>query len=270
MPNGTQSGLTEARASRAQGWRVVGASVAGPAHASTGGRCDDAFAAWIVGGCALAVVCDGAGSARFAAEGARMFSAVVIGRLGAAADAASRGALSFEQFGAAVVAGVEQCRVEIFEAGLSLQDHHTTLLAIAATPRQTFIAHVGDGMAGVAPEGDWARAVVSHPRNGEYSNETYFVTEHAWIGQLRLQAAPPLGPAGAAVALTDGAMPFVVGPGLTGLEPGFAEPVSRYLRTADGTTGAHALAATLDSGDARRLSPDDKTFVWIGSSPEQV
>lgn len=270
MRSEIRSDLTETRAFHAQGWRVVGASVTGSAHVSTGRRCDDAFAARIIGGCALAVVCDGAGSARLATEGANMFSAAVLGRLGAVAEAVPHGDLSFEQFGAAVVAGVEHCRAEILAVGLSLQDHHTTLLAVAATSQQTFIAHVGDGMAAVAPEGDWAQAVVSHPRNGEYSNETFFVTEDAWIEQLRLQATPPLSPLGAAFALTDGAMPFVIGPGLTGLEPGFAEPVSRYMRAADCTTAAQALAATLNSGDSKRLSPDDKTLVWIGFLPEQV
>lgn len=246
----------------AQGWRIVGASVLGPAHAATGSRREDAFAIQIAGGCALVVVCDGAGSACFAAEGAAMFAGNVLGSLVSASGGDDT--LSAEQFRTAIVEGVETCRAAILERSSSLPDYHTTLLAVAATPEQTLIAHVGDGLAGVAPEGDWAQAITSMPQNGEFSNETFFVTEDNWGERMRCSVAPKLGSTGAIVTLPDGAMPFVIGPDQVGLEPSFMEPVSRHLRVGACMEVAQALAGTLNSRDARRISSDDKTLVWIG------
>ncbi len=252
----------EVRVCAAHGWRVVAASVIGPAHASAGGRREDSFAIRIIGDCALAVLCDGAGTARRAAEGATGFSASVLCELESAV--AGSESLSAARFRDAVVTGVELCRAAILARGASLRDHHATMLAVAATGRETFVAHVGDGLVGVAPSGDWVGAVMSEPRNGEFANETFFVTEENWSENLRCAIAPALTPKGAAVALTDGAMPFVVGPGAVGLEPDFMGPVSNFLRGRDGVAAAEALAGTLDSRDARRISGDDKTLVWIG------
>jgi hypothetical protein len=244
------------------GFRIVAASVIGPAHVAAGARREDAFAIRLVGGWALAVVCDGAGSASRAAAGATAFSASVLCELETVAAEAA--ALSTKTFEKAVVDGVEACRAAILGRGGVLRDHHATLVAIAASRDRTFVAHVGDGLAGVAPAGEWPRATLSKPRNGEFANETFFVTEADWRANLRCLEAPALGREGAAVALTDGAMPFVIGPFQAGLEPEFMGPVSRFLRSGDAQTAAAALAGTLDSRDARRIASDDKTLVWIG------
>ncbi len=239
----------------------MAASVQGPAHAASDKPREDAFAIAIEGGCAIAVLCDGAGSASKAALGATGFSLSV---REAILQAISLDSAALEQsFRDAVVEGVEAFRKVILRRGLALRDHHATLLALVALPDRTLTAHVGDGLIGVAPDGHWAGACLSAPQNGEFANETFFVTEEDWSKRLRCDGHPPLEPNGAAVILTDGAMPFVIGAGERGLEPDFMAPVSRFLRSEAAGPAAEALAGTLDSADSRRISSDDKTVVWI-------
>lgn len=253
-----------------EGWRIIGASLRGSDHVCRGIERQDAFAAGVAAGMALAVVCDGAGSARCAAAGAGRFSAAVLEALEhearAAADSGRR--FSIARFHDVILEAVEECRAGIRAEGLALHEHHATLLVLAARRDATFIAHVGDGLAGVAHlPADWRKAGLSLPENGEYANETVFVTEDDWWERLRCSWWSPLPPGGVAVALTDGAMPFVIGPDGQGLEPGFMAPVSRYLFASGGMAAAEALAATLGSGEACRISRDDKTLVWIGRLP---
>jgi hypothetical protein len=245
------------------GWRVIGASLRGRDHVSRGIERQDAFAAAVVSSMAFAVVCDGAGSARCAAAGAARFSQAVLEALKhEAADGGIR--FSVARFRDVVIEAVEACRAAIKAEGLPLHEHHTTLLVLAARTDATFIAHVGDGLAGVALSADWTEAKLSLPENGEYANETVFVTEDDWTERLRCCRLPALQPGRVAVILTDGTMPFVIGPDQKGLEPGFMAPVSRHLFATGGVPAAEALAATLGSPDACRISGDDKTLVWIG------
>lgn len=252
-----------------EGWRIIGASLRGSEHVCRGIERQDAFAAGVAAGMAFAVVCDGAGSARCAAAGAGRFSAAVLEALEheARETADSKRRFSIARFHDVILEAVELCRVGIKAEGLALHEHHATLLVLAARRDATFIAHVGDGLAGVAPTADWREAGLSLPENGEYANETVFVTEDDWWERLRCSWWSPLPPGGVAVALTDGAMPFVIGRNQQGLEPEFMAPVSRYLFASGGMAAAEALAATLGSREACRISGDDKTLVWIGRLP---
>jgi hypothetical protein len=246
---------------------MIGASVRGSYHVTYDIERQDSFVMKVVAGIALAVVCDGAGSAKCAADGAIGFSTAVLAALAEGVADMEPGSLNLERFQGLVVTGVEKCRASIQKARLSLYDHHATLLALAAFPEATFIAHVGDGVAGVAPSTDWGSATLSLAENGAFANETFFVTEDDWSSRLRCSQHIALKPGGVAVLMTDGAMPFVIGKSQDALEPAFMTPVSRYLFETGGEPAAKALAGTLGSADACRISADDKTLVWIGRLP---
>ena len=257
----------EATGLSGDGWRIIAASVQGPAHLARNRPREDAFAIQVAASHAIAVICDGAGSASLARAGAEGFSKSVLEAL--VAVATRREGFSEHEFRQAVVHGVEERRRLILDDGQQLEDHHATLIAVVAAADRTMIAHVGDGLAGVAPEGDWETAELSRPHNGEFSNETFFVTEEGWQERLRCSQVPGLQPNGAAVVLTDGAMPFVVGKDQVGLEPDFMRPVSRFLASEAVEAAAQALAGTLGSPDARRISSDDKTLVWIARGTDR-
>jgi hypothetical protein len=207
-------------------WRIVGARVQGLAHEISGRVCEDAFAFGVCGSLAVAVVCDGAGSARFGREGAVRFSG---GAARALLKLHTSQQITCESVQQSLIEAIEAERERLNDNGLLLDDHHATLVAVVASSSMTVMAHVGDGLAGVAPTADWRGAVLSPPENGEYANETWFVTVEDWKDHLRCMAAPALEPGGVAALTTDGAMPFVIGPGEYGLDPDFMGPVSRFL-----------------------------------------
>jgi Protein phosphatase 2C len=239
-------------------WRIVGARVQGPAHEMDGRVCEDSFAFGVRGSLAVAVVCDGAGSALFGRESAVRFSGVTIRAL---LELHTSQQITCESVRQSLIEAIEAERERLNDSGLLLDDHDTTLVAVVADSSITVTAHVGDGLAGIAPTADWRGAVLSRPENGEYANETWFVTVEDWKDHLRCMAAPALEPGGVAALTTDGAMPFVIGPGECGLDPDFMGPVSRFFFSAPPDDAAILLQNTLNGRDARRISRDDKTFV---------
>lgn len=66
----------------------------------------------------------------------------------------------------------------------NVKDLASTLLAVAVKDDQFIIAHIGDGVIGYLDGEDLK--VASAPSNGEYINETYFVTSSNAINVMRL------------------------------------------------------------------------------------
>nr|WP_281253255.1 PP2C family serine/threonine-protein phosphatase [Sphingomonas lenta] len=162
----------------AHSWRWAGARAVGTSHLASGTPCQDAVAAREVvgptGPVLVAAVADGAGSARWAGEGAR---ATARGFVRAAAEhIAAAGDLPSEE---RCREWVERIRGEIAELaeakGDKPREFAATLVAALVAADAAVIAHVGDGAA-VVDQGDgWEAA--SWPAGGEYAGTTYFVTD---------------------------------------------------------------------------------------------
>lgn len=78
-----------------------------------------------------------------------------------------------------------------------LREYHCTLVAGILFQGNCLVAHLGDGaiIAGTCNiNGDTfllnEKLVVSEPENGEYKNETYFLTEQHWLSHLRIKFIP--------------------------------------------------------------------------------
>jgi hypothetical protein len=100
---------------------------------------------------------------------------------------------------------------------------------------------------------------VSLPENGEYANETYFVTGDGWQAHLRLLPIPE--PVTMIALMSDGAAPFVMQRGLGGLFRPFMDPVEQYLSTATQEAGDDALAGLLGDPRTHAITSDDKTLL---------
>jgi hypothetical protein len=246
----------------ADGWRIVAASAVGPDHETAGKGCQDAFAVAVSEGIAIVVVCDGAGSAVHAAEGATAFSCRIAEIL--AARIAKEDAADVAKLRKMVIGAVMDCRAKLFEEGQTISDFDATMVTLIATPEGSLVAHVGDGLAGISPDADWDDSLLSLPENGEYSNMTFFVTEDTWEEHLRCESFPALGTAGVAVLMTDGAMPFVIGKSERGLEADFMEPVTQFLRQSEPEDAARSLRETLGLARPPKFNGDDKTLIWLG------
>lgn len=246
-------------------WSVFQASIAGPSHLERGISCQDACEAWTAGELLVVAVADGAGSASHSELGAALcVRSVVQGlqtcittSLGAGEDAltASRSHL---------LGVVSEARSKMTELaatqGLAVGDLACTLVGVVArSPGVGYFFHVGDGLAIAAFEDPAIPPVVSAPQNGEYSNETWFVTHDDWIEHLRI--TPFEHSAWMIGVMTDGPMPFVMGRGCAQFATGFIKPISDYLRKCAQEEGNAGLLSILGSERTRVITDDDKTLV---------
>jgi hypothetical protein len=180
----------------------AGHSISGHSHITNNLPCQDHHSilkndsGWVI-----ATVCDGAGSARLGGEGAKVFANMFcesLRNLANRIDASSPG----QWINDYIVESLLKIRTHIrnTENISSLEDWNTTLLAVLMGPSGGLCVHVGDGaiFGGLINKYDDNYSTIDHkyfisrPENGEYSNETFFVTEGIWTKHLRISPLPSL------------------------------------------------------------------------------
>ena len=256
-------------------WRVYAAAAIGKSHIDNGTPCQDAFASRVTGETLVACVCDGAGSQPLSQEGSRLLSDQVVELLsGQLAQQPLLPQAELEPFRASVVSVVGAVRAMLQKKaqaeGAVLANFSATLVGVIANPTGGYFFHVGDGV-GVAcigsaasAGGDAATEIISLPENGEYANETYFVSGEEWQEHLHVTAIA--GPIRELALMSDGAMPFVMAKDNTGLFRPFMDPVSGFLASVSEVEGSKALAATLEDARTYNITGDDKSLLIAQSS----
>lgn len=249
-------------------WKVAGASVAGFSHQTNAIPCQDAYAvANTPVGWLIAVVSDGAGSATRSAEGSRLLSdevvSHIVARLGEI-EPSKASCLDESVIRSWVMDAVEYVRSRLSSLvasnGGSLRDFHATLVGVVAGPDTGIFFHVGDGAGCATNLGDMSVSIVSPPENGEYSNETYFVTQDDWHDHLRLT---PFSSEHNLIALmSDGVTPFALAQGAMAPHLPFLVPLSKFLAQQSCEEGEQAIRTILERDAIRKITGDDKTLVW--------
>jgi hypothetical protein len=108
--------------------------------------------------------------------------------------------------------------------------------------------------------------VISKPENGEYTNETFFITEGNWIKHLRVTPLPRLD---WIVACTDGGAALILENEIE-VKPKFLVPFFQEL-ISDKFTKKNYISEVLSDPKANSLTTDDKTiFVAMRSSAIQT
>lgn len=169
-------------------WRLFLASATGTAHIARGRPCDDSGIFFEVpNGSWLAVVADGAGSAKYAANGSevavREASHFMRERLSEAAP------LDEESFHVTMRACLLHTRDAISKAadaqGASIADLATTIIMVCVTPHLVAALQIGDG--GIAiRRGNGEVFLFFRPNRGEYVNETNFITSSDFLDRARI------------------------------------------------------------------------------------
>ena len=245
-------------------WKIVGASVAGFSHQAQGSPCQDFHAASeFEGGWLVAVVSDGAGSASRSAQGSKALCEGILSQIGLQLiefNRRSEAHIVETVVRSWVEEGVELIRSGLDVGGGTLADFHATLVGVVAGRNGGVFFHIGDGAGCATNSESLLSSVMSLPENGEYANETYFFTQADWKDHVRLT---PFGAEFNLIALmSDGVTPFALAPGEVGPHAPFFDPVSKYLVGQSREEGERALAATLERDLIRRITGDDKTFLW--------
>jgi serine/threonine protein phosphatase PrpC len=172
-------------------WRVLAASVCGTSHLKNQQLCQDAHHWQILSDNILvAAAADGAGSASQGKVGAMVAVETAIENISlkeitreALADDATVQSLLTEAMLAARIAVEDEAAASKKQP----QDLATTLIVMVATPEFVAVAQIGDGLA-VAKDSTGNLLALTMPDNGEYINETTFLTSPGALeaAQMRL------------------------------------------------------------------------------------
>lgn len=238
--------------------QVVATSVRGVWHENQNLPCQDYFCHQIRGQKLVAVVADGAGSAKYGKIGAKIVCETLC-------DVLMNKAM--HQIKKQIVQALEIARDKLVMHRLNKQKSEDGLIDFAATvvgavchKQKGVFFHIGDGAAMAFLQVPQGEAVISRPENGHFSCETYFYTMDDWQDSLRFTFFEK---AQSLMLMTDGVSGFAFKNGYAYLEKKFVEPIDSYLQAEKNPKRAkRALNNTLSTQMARRLNPDDKTLLW--------
>lgn len=247
-------------------WKAGGISVTGFSHIEADIPCQDANAykvrrdGWLV-----AAVSDGAGSAKFSHIGAETYVSAVVDRFAEDPNLP-------EQSEDGIIADLK----EVIDAttrsfvinyvpedegeDVSQSDFAATIIVVICNKNGGAFYHVGDGAGVVLELGDFNQAVVSKPQNGEYANETYFLTMENWQDYLRV--TPFEAPFDTVLLMSDGVTAMAMTKGCEAPFGSFVQPVINYLKSAEPKIGQQALKNTLVREQVKTVTGDDKSLFW--------
>lgn len=165
-------------------WYSVDCAVQGLGHEKTDTPCQDKTCAVTADDVSVIALADGAGSASMSHFGAETVVKKVAEILTGQFDA-----YFAEEDGAAAKTNLHK---ELFseliiradELGCEYSDLASTLLVVAIKDERYIIAHIGDGVIGYLKNGEVK--VASEPSNGEFSNETVFVTSPNALHDMKM------------------------------------------------------------------------------------
>lgn len=169
--------------------KLAFAAVPGRTKGSSRGACQDAVFGKHSGNLTCIALSDGAGSKKHSGTGARAVVRVVVRVVLENFDAI------FEDVAQGGNAASKHLLMEPILSDLKgrrfakdegINDYACTLIFAATNRNRLLLGHIGDGFA-FSVEDDIGR-VASWPENGEFANETYFVTSGEAMSHLRLTA----------------------------------------------------------------------------------
>jgi len=241
-------------------YKVVSVSLAGPYHKQKGQKCQDFCAFRQQGKKIVAIVADGAGSAKYGHLGAKYVCEALCRLL------ISGNTSAIKQ---SVIEAIEAARdmltchrLNKMKSELGLIDFASTVVGVFYDGKKGLFFHIGDGAAIALFRKDIRRTVISEPENGIFSSETFFFTMEDWKDSLRFT---PFEGAQSLFLMTDGVTGFALKRGARAIESGFIEPIDAFLKNEKSSKrAAKALKNTLETPKACRLSGDDKTLIRIG------
>ncbi len=238
-------------------WTVSAVAETGRSHARDDRGCEDAFSIRRTDDGFVAVLCDGAGSARHAAAGSRVAAEAACTFLAERHDID----LDKDALLAAVLAAVD-AEAEGLDAVRG--DLASTLLAIKVVGRHGVVFHLGDG---VVIESVCGRPrVLSGPARGEFANTTVFVTSTGAVAHMRMKPFRLTHGLSSLVMSTDGLQPLWLNR-QNGVVAQSVEQLAALLDDHDVQVGGDRLAEAVRSYFAPRVTDDSSVVVMRACRP---
>jgi serine/threonine protein phosphatase PrpC len=171
-------------------WRVVAASVCGVSHIKTNQLCQDAHH-WelLPDNILVAAVADGAGSASLGKVGAMVAVETAIEEISfhnLTQEVLQDDALIQEILTTVLVSAKKTVESEADACNVQARDFATTLILVIASPQAIAVAQIGDGVA-VAKDTNGNLVALTLPDNGEYINQTIFLTSPEAIDKMQFK-----------------------------------------------------------------------------------
>jgi Protein phosphatase 2C len=160
-------------------WTWAAASCIGTSHVKTNVRRQDAFSCSYNtndGKTLIAVVSDGAGSARMGGEGASLICRTMITQA-RQFDFARPELPTDEELWSWIFVARDRIAKAAQLRCLRPRDFAATVILLISSGENTLVAHIGDGSAVVRCEGTNEWNALSWPSQGEFASSTFFVTD---------------------------------------------------------------------------------------------
>lgn len=266
-------------------WEVYGASSIGKSHIDSNLPNQDSIYLQKTQDGLVAVVCDGAGSAKFSQAGAAFFSQS-IGKMLLSLGVSRSVSISVSHRGIAVdlvqvkqqiIEQLSQIRLDLqsqLPAESSLRDYHTTFTGLLIhANHQALLVQIGDSPLITS------QFVVRHPHidyftnlqvygddsKNEYVNETHFITQDNWQSFLRVELID-LSQVDCLALMSDGCADLVFeGASVTPkiYRPFFGNLLFNLTQSQSSQQGSAIIEQALGNPATYRLTGDDKSLVVL-------
>ena len=258
-------------------WQVYGASSIGKSHIDSNLPNQDSIYLQKNEHSIAAVVCDGAGSAKFSQAGAAFFSQSIAQMLLGLSVSHSGIAFDLVQVKQQIIEQLSQIRLDLqsqLPAESSLRDYHTTFTGLLIhSNHQALLVQIGDSPLITS------QFVVRHPHidyftnlqvygddsKNEYVNETHFITQDNWQSFLRVEAID-LSQVDCLALMSDGCADLVFeGASVTPkiYRPFFGNLLFNLTQSQSSQQGSTIIEQALGNPATYRLTGDDKSLVVL-------
>ena len=270
-----------AQSSVQSSWQVYGASSIGKSHIDSDLPNQDSIYLQKTEKGMVAVVCDGAGSAKFSQAGAAFFSQSIgkmLLSLGVSRSVSHSGtAFDLVQVKQQIIEQLSQIRLDLqsqLPAESSLRDYHTTFTALLIhSNHQALLVQIGDSPLITS------QFVVRHSHidyftnlqvyeddsKNEYVNETHFITQDNWQPFLRVEPID-LSQVDCLALMSDGCADLVFeGASVTPkiYRPFFGNLLFNLTQSQSSQQGSAIIEQALGNPATYRLTGDDKSLVVL-------